>query len=304
MLSAADGRTDDGLFLDLQGPVPLQDFLSWEIPSREMLLRPWLPEKGLVLIHAPRGVGKTFFALSAALAVSSGTSFLKWSAPRPRRVLFVDGEMPASMLQARLAGFLASGNFEPARANLAIFAADLEEFGLPDLSTVDGQRSMAPFLQEVDLIILDNLSTVARTGKENEAESWASLQSWALEQRRAGRSVLFVHHSGKGGDQRGTSKREDVMDSVLKLKRPQESSPEDGARFIVEFTKARGFWGDEARSFEAALTKGEWRISESDRQTRDSQISELRSSGLSQRDIAKQVGASAATVNRALQGGN
>ena len=36
-----------------------------------------------------------------------------------------------------------------------------------------------------------------------------------LAHRRAGRSVLFMHHAGKGGQQRGTSKREDALDVAL-----------------------------------------------------------------------------------------
>jgi hypothetical protein len=34
-----------------------------------------------------------------------------------------------------------------------------------------------------------------------------------LEQRAAGRSVLLVHHAGKGGGQRGTSRKEDTLEN-------------------------------------------------------------------------------------------
>jgi hypothetical protein len=65
-----------------------------EIPKREMLLAPVLPGKGLVMVYSKRGVGKTFVSLCIAYAVASGGRYLRWMAPKPRRVLVIDGEMP------------------------------------------------------------------------------------------------------------------------------------------------------------------------------------------------------------------
>ena len=38
----------------------VRDFIEMELPERKDLLQPWLPEQGLAMIHAPRGIGKTF----------------------------------------------------------------------------------------------------------------------------------------------------------------------------------------------------------------------------------------------------
>jgi hypothetical protein len=62
-----------------------------------------------------------------------------------------------------------------------------------------GQKAIDAYANDADLIIVDNLSTMARTGKENEGESWLPIQGWALRHRAQGRAVLFIHHSGKGG---------------------------------------------------------------------------------------------------------
>jgi putative DNA primase/helicase len=88
-----------------QLPVPLglSEFLALEIPSRAKLLDPILPEKGLAMLYAPRGVGKSWLGLSIGLAVASGGSLLRWKASEPRRVLLVDGEMLLADLQGRLA---------------------------------------------------------------------------------------------------------------------------------------------------------------------------------------------------------
>ena len=59
------------------------------------------------MIYSPRGVGKTLLGLSVGYAVASGDNFLGWSAPEPRRVLYIDGEMIAAEMQHRLAAIIA-----------------------------------------------------------------------------------------------------------------------------------------------------------------------------------------------------
>jgi hypothetical protein len=91
-----------------EAPIPalksigFNDFLKLDIPQREMLLHPILPERSLAMLYAPRGIGKTLLSLSIGLAVSSGSPLLRWFAPRQKRVLYVDGEMPLVSLQERL----------------------------------------------------------------------------------------------------------------------------------------------------------------------------------------------------------
>lgn len=291
----------DNRWSDLM-PVPINEFLAREFPPREMLLAPWLPRQGLAMIYAGRGTGKTHLALAASYAIASGGELLGWKAPSPARVLLLDGEMPGAALQERLRGIARfPGTCACAPDHFRILAADTLPNGLPDLASEAGQRAIEPALKDADLIVLDNLSTLCRSGKENEAESWASVQSWSLQQRRAGRSVLYIHHAGKGGDQRGTSRREDVLDTVIRLDRPDDYSSKEGARFVVTFTKARHLFGDAAAPFEAQLERtGIW----TKRPLVDplaEKIVALRSDGLTQRDIARELNTSAAKVNRVLK---
>jgi putative DNA primase/helicase len=282
-------------------PMPLADFLALVIPPRRLLLAPVLPMQAITMLYGPRGCGKTHVAVGIGLAVATGTGFLRWQASEPKRVLYIDGEMPAGALQERLeAAKRKVLNPSFAEQNFEILAADIYRDGLPDLSSVDGREAFAPVLEGFDLVIVDNISTLCRTGKENEAESWGELQGWALAQRRAGRSVLFLHHAGKTGDQRGTSRREDVMDTVMKMSRPQDYKAQEGARFIIEYTKARGFAGDEAEPFEAWLKDGHWTVRDATC-ARDEAIRALSAEGCSQREIASELGCGLATVNRALK---
>lgn len=288
--------------LSFPQPIGLADLLAMEIPPRELLLAPWLPEKGLAMVAAPRGIGKTHVALNVAHAVASGGSFLRWKAVTPRPVLYIDGEMPAVALQERLARITKHADAVPVSDALALMAADLGEFGVPDLSTPEAQAALMPLLDPYDLIVMDNLSTLCRSGRENEAESWGAVQGFLLALRRAGKSALLIHHTGKNGAQRGTSKREDVLDSVLLLKQPDDYDASQGARFIVTFDKHRGFFGDDAKAFEAALDplSGLWTVKEATA-SRDAEIREMKEHGFSGRQIARELGVNASTVSRALK---
>ena len=234
-------------------PITAAALLEMEIPPRRTLLSPWLPEKGAAMLYAPRGLGKTFLSLSIAYAVASGGPVLRWQAREPRRVLFVDGEMPLVALQERLGGVVAGAlNSPPEDDFLRFLPADWFRDGLPDLASPEGRAMLEAMAAETALVVLDNLSSLAG-GRENEGDDWRPMQDLVLSLRRRGTSTLLVHHSGKGGQQRGTSRREDVLDTVIALRRPENYQATQGARFEVHFEKARGFTGSDATPFEAAL---------------------------------------------------
>jgi putative DNA primase/helicase len=218
--------------------VGINDFLMLDIPPRKMLLDPILPERSLAMLYAPRGLGKSWLALSIGLAVAGSQSLLRWSAPRQRNVLFVDGEMPLVSLQERLKAISLGFSDNIPNDGFQILAADQIESGI-NLCSDEGHRSLEPLLHDVDLLILDNLSTLCTSGSESASDAWVPMQNWLLKLRRQGVAVLLVHHAGTNGRQRGTSRREDALDTVIALRRPEDYSPEQGARFEVHFEKLR-----------------------------------------------------------------
>ena len=218
-----------------------------------MLLDPIVPERSLAMVYAPRGIGKTLLALSMGLAVASGSRLLRWRAPRKRRVLYVDGEMPLVSLQERLRAISIGLGAVIPNDGFRILAADSTENGL-SIGSEEGQQALDPLLRDVDLVIFDNLSTLCTNGSESASDAWVPMQNWLLKLRRQGIAVLLVHHAGTNGRQRGTSRREDALDTVIALRRPEDYAPEQGARFEVHFEKLRNrVDGDAAAPFEAKL---------------------------------------------------
>jgi len=300
---AATLKRADPFRRDLKA-LSVEDFLSLEIPPREFLLSPWLPSQGVVMVFAQRGVGKTFFGLGVAYAVASGGQFLNWDAPQARKVLYVDGEMPAVAMQERLAGIVAAVDKEAPPDFLRIVTPDLQEVGIPDLSDLSGQSLVDEQLEDAELLILDNLSCLFRGGIENEAESWGPVQEWVLRLRQQHISTMFIHHAGKNGAQRGTSKREDIMDSVIQLKHPLDYQAPDGCRFEIHFDKARGLFGAAARPIDARMETRDgkvfWTTKDSDERMTE-RVVEYSNLGLTLRQTAKELGVSKSTVSRHRQ---
>lgn len=284
-------------------------FMTEKIAERNYMLWPVIPEQGLVMLYASRGIGKTFVALSMAVAVATGGRLFGWQAKAPRRVLYIDGEMPARTMQDRLRFIVAGAGRAPTDESFKIITPDFQPNGfMPNLSTAEGQEELAGVLPGVDFIVIDNLATLCRGGKENESDSWARMQEWLLSLRCMGKSVLLVHHAGKGGDQRGTSAKEDILDTVIKLSRPADYVANQGAKFTVELTKARGLAGPEAEPFEAMLVQDPytdaltWEYGR--KEDRDvKRVQELLDEGLTQRQIGEVMGQGwgLGTVNRFIR---
>jgi putative DNA primase/helicase len=121
-----------------------------------------------------------------------------------------------------------------------------------DLATPEGRAALDVIIeaQQPDLIVLDSVSTLVRTGFENEEDSWAPIQPWLMQHRWQGRSVILIQHEGRSGKPRGTTKREDVLDTIIGLKQREpeadEVPSETESSYELVFTKYRHFFGKDA----------------------------------------------------------
>ena len=229
------------------------EFMMEPAPKLDPILGPWLTTGSLALIHAWRGTGKSSMALAIANAAARGEGLLGWhSDGKPRKVLYVDGEMPMGMLQTWMEEI--SGN--PTHNNLKILTHhQFYKLGriMLNLYTEEGREELDDVIEAcgAKVIILNSITTLCRGGEigsSNDAESWSPVGSWLLRHRNEGRAVIFLHHEGKGGTQRGTSAKEDSMDSVMRLKAPKRDPEDEGGEGALELTweKHRNFYGDDA----------------------------------------------------------
>jgi len=277
--------------------MPAPELLAADLPARKAILDPILSKKSLTMVYGPRGLGKTHVALGIAWAAASGQSFLKWTATRPHRVVYVDGEMAAVDLQARLRQF---GSAPP---DLNFLIADLNpKTVMADLIGTAGQVSlMRAWGRQPELLVLDNLSSLMGL-RGNSADRWGEVQHWLAIMRRAGMAVLMLHHANKDGDQRGTSQREDALDVVMSMRPPSDHTPQQGARFELHFEKARGLHGDAVEPIEAWVETDivgtqRWKWQPLEQSTFDKVMVLLRR-GLKPLEIARETGVSKSQVYR------
>jgi KaiC/GvpD/RAD55 family RecA-like ATPase len=279
----------------------LNDFKSLKLPKRHMLLSPWLPEGSINMIFADRGIGKTFFALSCALALANGDKFLCYTASVSIPVLYLDGEMQATAIQERLHK-LSNGN--ATKSPLTLYTPDCQDIDYtPDLGTKEGRDQINELVEATNpkVIFIDNISCFDRTGNENEAESWAPIQEWAAQHRKKSRAIVFVHHANKEGKQRGSHKKEDVMDAVIRLKRPEDYIQGEGStKMLVQYTKARHLSGEDAQDIEATLHSVDgllkWEWEQGDILYR--KAVEMIKDGMALRDVAEELSIGKSTVHR------
>ena len=229
-------------FILTQEELSMQD-----IPPREYLLSEWLPKDSFGMVYAPRGVGKSWFCMALAVAVSEGKNrFLGWDLHDQHDVLYVDGEMARIELKERFDDLCSGQN-----SRLHILPSEmLYRDGRPlslDFPEEQGAVDEAlKYLEEkgcrTQLIIFDNLSTLRRSVSENDNDAAKQLIDWFVNLRHRGYTVLVVHHAGKSGQQRGASILEVPMDYVIKLAQKDKANVNQSqeARFELTFDKIRG----------------------------------------------------------------
>lgn len=228
--------------------ITLGALLARQFPPRHYLLNPVLRQGESAMVWANTGVGKTLLVLSMALAMAGGGSVLGWAADRPWRVLLCDGEMAIEDLQERLQ-FLAETvdgyDAEEAGRNLKIIARTDQARGVrfPDIASPEGQAAVieAARAHRADIVILDNLSTLAEIEDENAASAMNPVLTFLLNLKGERLASILIHHSGKSGATfRGSSKLATTFETVIGLVPAESHSATAGAAFSTEFTKFRG----------------------------------------------------------------
>ena len=200
-------------------------------------------------------MGKTWFALYAAICISEGKPFWLYEVPRTRRVLYVDGEMPIELLRQRHKALSEGAN------NLFFLSHDQLFQAANSVLNLSGpaiQQALLKYCLEnkIEVVFLDNLSCLFSGVKENDADSWEMVLPWLLELRRNRIAVVIIHHAGRNGAMRGTSRREDAAFWVIQLSDSlTEDREQKGAHFMASFVKNRNATEEEVPPFSCVFKK-------------------------------------------------
>jgi hypothetical protein len=283
-----------------QAVIDFDTLRSIELPERRTFLFPWLTEQSMTLVYSWRGTGKSFFILGIINAVTKGEKFGPWEAVEPVPCLYLDAEMPAGMLQERAEEMgIGRATKAPARLISMNYALDL---GLPRRNLIDpewrGQLSEILISGGYKLFFVDNISSLTPEIEENAKQAWDVINQWALELRFRGVSTVLLHHAGKSGAQRGTSGREDNVDTSILLKRPADFQVTDGCRFVCVFEKDRCTEGRQLLAeYEFQYQDGLWTFANSKTKGRE-QVLKLLDQGKSQKQVADELSKDKGWISR------
>lgn len=217
-----------------------REFQRIELPERQVLMDPWLEDGSYGLICGKEGSGKTWLAMEIAAAVANGRNAMNglWTVEEPVPVMFVDGEMHWDDLKQR------NLVLDIQRCYL-LSKMEFEMRGVePTLNLAD--ENIRNWLYhmilewEIKLVIFDNIFSLVSGVDTNSDRDWSPINDWCLRLRAQGVSVILIHHTGKGGDQLGTSSRRFNINWSFTLIPPKTVSGDDPCSFSLRIDKKRG----------------------------------------------------------------
>lgn len=234
----------DTTLADILGPP--QEYLFYEtILGKQIGI---MPKGEPCMIAAPGGTGKSFLALSCAIAAASGTNWLHYHAKKPVKTIFIGAEDNQNTLGNRFYRLLRGMKintsleiFETMKSNLALWGKKGERLPLIDekgqaTRAFDDLKYRIEREMNIGLIVLDPArSFMARdTEVDNGAASeWKDLIC-ALTELPSRPTVLVTHHTNKSAI-RGTGK--DSAPSFDQSAVRGASALVDGFRWILNMQK-------------------------------------------------------------------
>lgn len=232
--------------------VGFRSLLTMSMPELEYTIEPLLTNGGTGEIYGWRGTGKSLIATRMAVQIASGAPLLfghphaggNWPVRRRNRLLYVYGEMHGQMIQKR-AQQIAKGEGLPNVPEdewLGIMSKDFQKGWRPTIATPRNRKILEERIAGggYEGLILDNLSTLWPSSQEGESERSAVLTDWFMDLNQRGVWVIYLHHAGKSGQQRGSSEKEDMVDFVLRLHRPENHKHDPNLCVELTIEKLRG----------------------------------------------------------------
>ena len=140
-----------------RGALLLSSWLKLDIPPRDYVLGHVLCTTSRWLIYGETGVGKTLVGLELAAAAASGKGFLNWPGSGiRRRVMYLDGELPAETFKERMELIA-----ERYGADVGLYGYNrdvLDDGEMPALNTPEGDAWLMREIDSVDpdLIVFDS----------------------------------------------------------------------------------------------------------------------------------------------------
>ena len=245
-------------------PLTITEWRARVLPPIDPIMGEMLSTTTRAILHANTGIGKTHFGMDIFGHAAAGKNFLHWRCDRPRRMLYIDGEMSRDLFKERLEDMVQRLGEEP--PSFAGFnREDVPDFA--PLNTREGQAAFWKLVEEVerrvggplDAVSFDNIMTLI-VGDMKEEDAWRDTLPLIHEITRRRIGQQWIHHTGHDTSRGyGTKTREWQLDTVMHL--DEVKRPDTDVSFTLTFPKARRRCPrnrDDFAETNIALVDGQW----------------------------------------------
>lgn len=213
----------------LEDPVSLDEYRQKNPESVRWLMRGWIPEGSLILLHGHGGLGKTLFVHHLFKHLVKGIDWGEYKVETGRHgILYIQTDTPLAV------------------ANQAMHEAGLTEPGLPISIHGSWRVEFMSYLynwikkQRPALVVIDSLTSVNRANiiSENTTEyarPVLQLKDMAVELNT---SFFIIHHSNGAGEARGSRAIRNAVDAVWRLEAATKN--ESDLERVLVMEKFRG----------------------------------------------------------------
>lgn len=197
-----------------------EDELIGSNRKREMILDPIIESGTITWLFAQEKTGKTILALFLAQMIGTGDkSFGSWSVATPKKVLYIDGEMPADKINEHINKIIRGygENPENHKRAFSLFSFYETDFRYEDILDNTWQEEYLAQLLEHDLIILDNYYSLYNLLNP------MKLLQWMKKLTKKGVAFLVLDHTNSEGELQGSIVKKRAMDLGIQLERVNSS---------------------------------------------------------------------------------
>ena len=188
-----------------QHALSLTEFLSLPVPEQTWLIPELLRVGDRAMLYGIAKSGKTTWIVHETLHMAAVG----------HRVLYIDGEMGVGDFQARLEAAL-TGTQIP--AGFRVLSSRALGRSL-QLETPEEQMFVLQEAKDVEVVVFDNLHALFPSSLQAGPESCELLNQVVDTLHLAGKTVILVHHSSRGGASFGSSVKELGLELKLKVTR-------------------------------------------------------------------------------------
>lgn len=213
----------------LESPVSFEDFTAQHREGRKWVLRGWIPEQSIVLLHGHGGHGKTLFTHHLMKHITTGVDWDEYKVRNGNNgILYIQSDTP-----------------------LISAVESLKQTGLPNDVPIQlhgrwGVQYMHYLYRWVKehrpaLTVIDSITSVNRHSTIHENDTLYAQPILQLHDIAAefGTAFILIHHSNSAGEARGTKAIRAAVDEIWKLERASKDESDPKRILTIEKSRSR-----------------------------------------------------------------